>query len=158
MHNEKLTVNFRFSCFYIYCILYVQTSRSECDGNDGLVWKHRAAGRVDKKRKHPRRRDSDETENGHWQVLRSVQQQRSDRRSAESQNPRTWIRVQSRLWQVHVSPVQSKFAVNNIIYRVIWPYIFHDFYSRYIIIIHFISSWVNSEKRFLGRKIQWKIY
>jgi len=66
----------------------VQAERSERDGGDGLVRKRRAAGRVDQKGKHTRRRDS-ETQNGRRQVLRTVQQQRSGRRSAKSSDPGT---------------------------------------------------------------------
>lgn len=50
----------------------VQAKRSERYGGDGLVWKRRAAGRVDQEGKPTRRRDS-ETQNGRRQVLRTVQ-------------------------------------------------------------------------------------
>jgi len=44
------------------------------------VRKHRAAGRVDKKRKRARGRDGrGKTQDGHRKVLRTVQQQRPNR-------------------------------------------------------------------------------
>jgi len=71
------------------------------------VRKRRAAGRVDQKGKHTRRRDC-ETQNGRRQVLRTVQQQRSGRRSTKSSNPGTRVGVQDRKRQVYLSIVQSE--------------------------------------------------
>jgi len=89
----------------------VQAKRSERDGGDGLVRKRWAAGRIDQKGKHTGRRDG-ETQNGRWQVLHTIQQQRSGRRSAKSPDPGTWVRVQVRHRQVYLSVVQSKYTYN----------------------------------------------
>lgn len=84
-----------------------QTKRSERDGNVGLMRQCRPAGRVDQKGKHARRH-SRQTQNGHREVLQSVQQQWSSRRSAKSPDPRTGVGVQDERGQVHLSFVQSE--------------------------------------------------
>lgn len=98
-HNRKNLMKISWS---------LQTERSEHYGGDGFVRKRRAAGRVDQKGKHTRRRDG-ETQNGRRQVLHTVQQQRSDRRSAKSPNSGTGVGVQDRQRQVYLSIVQSKY-------------------------------------------------
>lgn len=76
------------------CVTYTQAERSELYGNDGLVRERRAVGRVYKKRKHSGRRQCRKAENGRGQILQSVQQQRSDGRSAKSPYPGTGVDVQ----------------------------------------------------------------